>query len=455
MTQEVPAPSGSFDSISIGNDHACAVYSKGGLSCWGNGNGYVAPSADRSIITPSTLSRAFSKKQFVDVAVSNLGVCAIDTTGQLECHGRYVSTDPARTYSDPEVEGTFADSPVPEGTFTEVESYFGQFCGIRPSGHIVCWGPYPAETVLPRHSIAKLEGDECAISVEFAVLCWNTLYTYDLTGHHGSAWRVLGGSDPQSYQRTGAYIPPGMYRAVTSDSSEGVCAIALDSTLSCWGPLDPILVPPSGSFVDVAISGAANEIHACAIRIDGTLVCWGQDLYGQADAPSGTFSAVVASANRSCALRTGGSVVCWGEGLDEASAPTESFASIALGQPIACGLLTDSSLKCWDVRNVDRELESPGGSFLNVDVKFQHACGVRSSGSVVCWSYMNDGALLHLAEMEGTFVDVNWRGQALTSSGAVVPIVFFDEVPPEYKMSWHLPSIVYRTLGPWIQQWGS
>lgn len=98
-------------------------------------------------------------------------------------------------------------------------------------------------------------------------------------------------------------------------------------------------------------------------------------------------------------------------------------------------------------------------SFLNVDVRFSNACGVRSSGSVVCWGYKYDRdtgnlAIRHLADMDGDFIDVNWRGQALTARGAVVPIVFFDELPSEYKMSWHLPSIVYQSLGPWIQQWG-
>ena len=42
-------------------------------------------------------------------------------------------------------------------------------------------------------------------------------------------------------------------------------------------------------------------------------MCWGTNHYGQATAPSGTFTAVSADLAYSCGVRTGGSVVCWGE----------------------------------------------------------------------------------------------------------------------------------------------
>lgn len=61
-----------------------------------------------------------------------------------------------------------------------------------------------------------------------------------------------------------------------------------------------------------AAAVSVGRHHACALDPDGTAHCWGLGLDGQASAPSGAFSLIVAGPHATCALDAAGELTCWG-----------------------------------------------------------------------------------------------------------------------------------------------
>lgn len=72
----------------------------------------------------------------------------------------------------------------------------------------------------------------------------------------------------------------------------------------------PARIGQSASTGFTKLSGHAA--HTCALRADATIACWGDDSLDQADAPSGTFTDIVAGDDHSCAVADDGTVACWG-----------------------------------------------------------------------------------------------------------------------------------------------
>ena len=59
---------------------------------------------------------------------------------------------------------------------------------------------------------------------------------------------------------------------------------------------------PALSFSSVAVGRG----FVCGLVDDGSVACWGDNYAGQADAPEGEFTEVVAGASHACALEVGG-----------------------------------------------------------------------------------------------------------------------------------------------------
>jgi alpha-tubulin suppressor-like RCC1 family protein len=92
------------------------------------------------------------------------------------------------------------------------------------------------------------------------------------------------------------------------------------------------------------------------VKSDGTLACWGFNLYGQTEAPAGTFVQVSAGYAHTCAVKSDGTLACWGYNGDEQATP-------------------------------------PPGTFVQVDTGIEHSCGVRSNGTIICWGDNHFGQL--------------------------------------------------------------
>jgi alpha-tubulin suppressor-like RCC1 family protein len=230
------------------------------------------------------------------------------------------------------------------------------------------------------------------------------------------------------------------------------CAVALDTSLYCWGVnslTDSTVVPPATSpaitttlsprqvqspigFTQAAPGGAFN----CAIATDENIYCWGDNSFGQladktttrhfAPAPvSGGFHFAGASsgAAHSCGVTTDGIGLCWGgnsngqlgNGTNSTTAATVTptavgglltFKSIGAGDSFTCGLTTTGKAYCWGNLGTGSLIVSTprayptAPDFTSLSVGGFHVCGLTSDGSAYCWGNNSQGQLGDSTQVE-------------------------------------------------------
>jgi uncharacterized protein (TIGR02145 family) len=163
-----------------------------------------------------------------------------------------------------------------------------------------------------------------------------------------------------------------------------VCGIKEDGNLLCWGNnIYGQADPPSETFSQVSAGGGIT----CGVKIDGTLDCWGDNNYGQTETPSGTYTQVTSGyLLHACALKIEGTVDCWGwDVYPLIYPPPDKFIQIDAGGSHTCGVKTDGTVACWWINNVYGQADPPSGTFVQVSAGYFHTCGVRTDGSVACW----------------------------------------------------------------------
>ena len=270
---------------------------------------------------------------------------------------------------------TSTTPPTAQDLFTAVTSGGGHSCGLRTDGAAICWGSNyygEAEAPLEQFSAITAGADHsCGLRTDDTVTCWGA--------------NRFGQAD----------APSGQFTAVSVGEWHS-CGLRTDGTVTCWGANDPDsdlgqTDAPSGQFTAVSVGG----VHSCGLRTDGTVTCWGandpdSDL-GQTDAPSGQFIAVSAGGVHSCGLRTNGTITCWGANdpnandptwrghrrdQGQADAPSGQFTAIASGVFHSCGLRTNGTITCWG-----SNVSAPSGQFTAVT----HSCALRNNGTIACW----------------------------------------------------------------------
>ena len=166
--------------------------------------------------------------------------------------------------------------------------------------------------------------------------------------------------------------------------SKGMAKVAAetDATITCWGNNNSGQAEaPSGTFSAVT----AGWFHSCGLKTDATITCWGNNNSGQAEAPSGTFSDVTAGWSHSCGLKTDATITCWGNnGYGQADAPGGTFSAVTAGWFHSCGLKTDATITCWG-NNGYGQADAPSGTFSAVTAGWFHSCGLKTDATITCW----------------------------------------------------------------------
>ena len=246
------------------------------------------------------------------IGVGRSGVCAIPTSGKVQCWD-WRGVD-----------------PPPEGVFTSL-SVGHAACGVRDNGSIECWGRDNDGTPPPQGQFAALSVNgyhACGQRVDTTVECWGSDHALTPVGQ----------------------APDGQFISVSAGWAHA-CGIRLDKTVDCWGSnYAGETSPPAGEFTSVSAGG----FFSCGLRPDQSVVCWGDNTNGTSQPPAGQFTHIGTGWNHACGIRADSAVVCWGTNSHgEASPPQGIFTSISVGDASACGLRPDSTVECWGRNRIE------------------------------------------------------------------------------------------------------
>ncbi len=179
-------PSGTFTSLDVESDHACALTPAGLAMCWGD-------NADNQSMAPSATT-------FTDLAVASRRSCGVRTDGRIACWG---FTSPSDTLID-----TASRFVAADGGYSQ--------CGLRTDGDPECFGA--ASTALrtepsgPFTQVATGTDGSCALDASGTITCW-------------------GNND---VSRNNLRPPVGSFRSIDADG-RAFCALRWDGRTTCWG----------------------------------------------------------------------------------------------------------------------------------------------------------------------------------------------------------------------------
>ena len=415
--------------LSIGEDHGCAIQTEGTLNCWGSNDlGQATPptglytqvlSGDQfscalavagNIVcwggnVPSVI--AAPTGVFSYLAGNQLESCALKPDNTIACWGKnssngqvppagiFAQTSPGGSHSCAlKIDGTLAcwgtdidgSTNPPAGTFTQVASGFSHACGIKTDGALSCWGSNSVGQIspLPTGTFSQItvgHNHGCGIKSDGTLQCWGD------------------NSSGQATPPAGPFTQVDAARAYT-------CGMRTDGSLTCWGSeFNGRLTPPTASFGQRHIAGRSN--YACGLKVDGSIACWGNRVGFGTPPNTGVFTQLSAGSNYYCSIKIDGTLLCWGDNTSGAATPPAGTFTqvVATESPHACALRTNGTVACWGSNSRNPVSPIPAGTFTQISVGFQQSCGLKTDASVVCWGRLS-GAILGA----GTFTQVRVGG---------------------------------------------
>lgn len=247
----------SYQAISAGGVHSCALKADGQVVCFGHD--YYGQST-----APSGT--------FTQVSAGVRHNCAIATDGSVTCWGRSRN----------------GESNAPTGTFTQVSAGEYHSCAVATDGSVECWGrDNHGQSTAPNETFTEVHAGRyhtCGLTTAGNALCW---------GRDG-------------YGQTTAPTTEFTQLAVGPRHS---CGLKTDGSVECWGTNDHgRSTAPSETFTQIA----AGEAYTCGVTTAGQALCWGFNNDGQTDPTTDTFAQVSTGDEHACGLTNAGHVVCWG-----------------------------------------------------------------------------------------------------------------------------------------------
>ncbi len=387
-----PSPT-RFVSLAAGGAHTCGLRSTGRVDCWGDrhvgnawslaSNGFVridaqggatcGQRADGGLVCwhsegGVTESQPYEEGSYRGFAASARQVCALDQVGRVGCW-------PFFHWDEPITVGW--ERTLAAARFSDIDAGDVHLCGIRDSGHILCWGSNEAGQLdAPAggsfvHLSAGV-GHTCALDDVGAAVCWGD-------NHFGQS------------------SPPADVQFVHLTAGElHTCGLLHDSTARCWGgDFDGQASPPAGIAFAAITAGA---LHTCGVMASGEARCWGLDADNRLTPPpdDAVFARLTTGPGVTCGIRHDGLAQCWGaeQSPSQPILGNTRFAEIALGPSRhdgACGLLTDGRVTCWPTHiggTADAVIWStpsdPG--LTEIALTGQGACGLTTERRIRCWA---------------------------------------------------------------------
>ncbi len=234
------APDLTFDALSAGHEHSCALRD-GRAYCWGrNQEGQLGrqPSGEECDGVPCGRQAlpVDTELRFREVSVSGRHSCALGE-GMTFCWGD-------NSYGQLDAPRTIRSSSEPLRVSTEVHlesvSTSGLYsCGLTAAGRVICWGTTPLGSesgvaLFPEWKGARFVAvgaggtHSCALGADGGVYCWG-IGRYNRLGS-----RVIGKCDGLPCSRVPVKVPLPSKYAKLSVGGTSACAIAPDR-VTCWG----------------------------------------------------------------------------------------------------------------------------------------------------------------------------------------------------------------------------
>jgi alpha-tubulin suppressor-like RCC1 family protein len=354
--------------IAVSRFDSCALTDSGAAYCWG-GNGHLVLGQD-SVAGQCKFGKDEGPCSLVPIPVEGhlrfraitvgwAHACALTAAGKAYCWGN-------------DVDGQLgADSNA---------------LHCRPNGVLPCRSPLPVPVAgdISFRSISAGDLHTCGLTVDGQVLCWGANFMGQLGTD--SAGAICPDGPCAVYPLPIRAGPTQRFVAVASGGIH-TCAIAADSTLSCWGAENdvargsPASTPDGLALVRATLASlkfvavSAGDLKTCATTVTSVTYCWGSfdvgsDMRMTLDTTRITtaspITALTVGAEHVCVLGTDGGAFCWGEGSDgqlgiggshffhkegtnqpAAVGGDLKFSAIRAGTYHTCGITLDATLYCW------------------------------------------------------------------------------------------------------------
>ena len=257
-------------SVVSGGNNYCARLTLGGVDCWGAGqagalgNGAFADSA--TPVEVESVGGAGTLTGVTSVVSSNLGYCALLTSGAVDCwgdgyygelgDGTFYTTGNAGSATPVEVEGV-GGTGILAGVTSLTSDPFN-ICAVLAAGAVVCWGtggtgalgngafadsatPVEVESVGGTGTLAgvtSLIGEGtlgyCALLASGGVDCWGNGYYGELGNGTFYTSSPIGSDIPVAVEGVGGTGTLTGVGILVSDS-DSYCAVLTSGGVDCWG----------------------------------------------------------------------------------------------------------------------------------------------------------------------------------------------------------------------------
>lgn len=336
-----PTPERRWISVSVGAETTCAVDVAGAAYCWGGD--YFGTDGDgvhRQWTSSHAPVKVTGGLTFESVSVGLVHACALSISGQPFCWGSGASLGHG---------GGILIEPVGvefDGAFESLSSGSNHVCGVSRDGSVHCWGlgaygelgdgvlgissrSRPAAVLGEGHYATVQSGDgvTCALSRDARVECWGAGNKTGTVAQADVATPTVIAADEEFVRLSGR---------------DHMCAQTVSGGSYCWGPnrWGQITLPAEWVAQPAALGDgpgriSAGSVNTCGTDEVGTTSCWGWDREGALG--SGNVATDVCGGVDAVPCRRTPTPVAAGI----------RFATLSLGAASSCGISTAGELYCW------------------------------------------------------------------------------------------------------------
>jgi alpha-tubulin suppressor-like RCC1 family protein len=348
--------SSNWQTVSVGQEHTCAIKSGGDAFCWGNNqSGQLALSRGDTIcgsgaakIRCSLVPQAVQAgAKFTSISAGMRHTCAITNLREAYCWG---SNENGQVSEVAPTGPTLVRIPGSLG-YTQISAGATHTCAVRTDGAAFCWGAndrgqlgnggFASNGVtrvslnLPIASISAGQQHTCARTTNGSVYCW------------GAVWFAReGGLEMTRSQPLPALVPSAPAMAVVSVGAFATCGTDASGFAYCWegnprgqlgngtrdGSVTPQRVDTDLEFVQLT----SGIVQTCGVVTTGQGYCWGDDSFGQLGVNPSLLSTSCGSQSIPCAKSP------------VAIVGRQKFTEISTGPGShSCGVTSLGNLYCW------------------------------------------------------------------------------------------------------------